>query len=182
MERLFWVLFIIVVLQRLGELWLARRNGQRMRRRGAVEWGARHYPAAVLIHVFFLLSWWVEVMWFQPPTPPWWPVPLGIFWLAQGLRFWVLKSLGPYWNTRVLVVPGMRPIRHGPYRWLRHPNYLTVVLEMISLPLIFGAWFTALVPTGINVSFLLCVRIPVDNAAFRHAAHSTMPISTKSAK
>jgi methyltransferase len=182
MTWFFWVLFFAVIAQRMGELRLAARNGRRLRKWGAVEWGAGHYPFLVAIHVFFFISWWAEVVLVQPSTPPWWRVPLGVFLSAQGLRIWVLVTLGPYWNTRILVIPGMRPVRHGPYRWLRHPNYLAVILEMVSLPLIFGAWFTALVPTVLNLAFLLNVRIPVEKAALRQAAHSTMPSSTKSAK
>lgn len=182
MQWFFWVLFFAVAAQRLGELQLAARNGRRLRQQGAVEWGAKHYPIIVVIHVFFFLSWWVEVVYVQPPVPVWWPVPLGIFLLTQALRIWVLATLGPFWNTRILVIPGMRSIQHGPYRWLRHPNYVAVILEMVTLPLIFGAWFSALVPTAIHLAFLLRVRIPVENAALQQAAHSTMPSSTKSAK
>ncbi len=179
---LFWILFFVVIVQRLIELLVAARNGRALRSLGGYEVGGDHYKYLVISHLFFFMSWWVEVVIGQPEIPEWWMVPLGLFILAQIVRGWVMFTLGPYWNTRIFVVPGMRPVKKGPYRWFRHPNYLVVIVEMMTLPLVFGAWFTALVPTLLNLIFLLKVRIPIEEQALEEAVHSTMPSSTRSAK
>ncbi|MEO1172759.1 MAG: isoprenylcysteine carboxylmethyltransferase family protein, partial [Myxococcota bacterium] len=84
--------------------------------------------------------------------------------LAQGLRYWVIGTLGPMWNVRVIVIPGAAVVTAGPYRWLRHPNYLAVVLEGICLPLVHGAWITALAFSAAN-AWLLRVRIRCEEQA-----------------
>jgi len=91
-------------------------------------------------------------------------VPLALFLLVQPLRYWVIFSLGESWNTKILVMPGAKPIRRGPYRYLNHPNYVVVVVEILAFPLIFGAWVTALVFTALN-AVLLFVRIREENRA-----------------
>ncbi|MGP3637169.1 isoprenylcysteine carboxylmethyltransferase family protein [Streptomyces sp. 24-1644] len=84
-------------------------------------------------------------------------------------RWWCVRSLGPYWNTRVIVIPGMPLSRRGPYRWLRHPHYLLVAVEGIALPLVFNAWMTAVLFTAANTA-VLTVRLRTENAALRLAA------------
>jgi len=179
---LFWILFLGVIVQRLAELLVAARNGRVLRNEGGYEVGGDHYKYLVMLHLFFFVSWWAEVVIVQPVVPEWWWLPLGMFILAQFVRGWVMYTLGPYWNTRIYVVPGMNLVKKGPYRWMRHPNYIVVIVEMITLPLIFGAWFTAVVPALLNLIFLLKVRIPVEEQALQEALHSTMPSSTRSAK
>jgi methyltransferase len=83
---------------------------------------------------------------------------------SQALRWWCIATLGRRWNTRVIVVPGLAPVSGGPYRWLRHPNYVAVVVEGAALPLVHAAWVTAVVFTVLN-AFLLRVRIRVEDAA-----------------
>ncbi|HZF59659.1 MAG TPA: isoprenylcysteine carboxylmethyltransferase family protein, partial [Rubrobacter sp.] len=106
--------------------------------KGAVERGAGHYPVMVGIHALWLVSTLVEGLLRGPETPWWWPVPLAAFLLVQPLRYWAILSLGESWNVRVLVVPGRRLVRSGPYRYFTHPNYVVVVAEVLALPLIFG--------------------------------------------
>src|SRR5690606_20225813 len=96
----------------------------------------------------------------------WW-VFLIVFAAAQILRVWALASLGRFWNTKILVLPGAKKVKKGPYRWLPHPNYIVVALEILSLPLIFGAWRTALVFTIANALLLLLVRIPAEEKALQ---------------
>src|SRR5919205_415228 len=148
----------LVAAQRLLELILARRNERRTRAKGAVERGRGHYPLIVALHSLWLLSTLVEGLLRGPDPPAYWPVPLALFLLAQPLRYWALFSLGECWNTRILVVPGTNPIRRGPYRYLRHPNYVVVAAEIFTFPLIFGAWITAFVFSIFNAA-LLYVRI-----------------------
>lgn len=161
------LLFLAVALvgaQRLVELGYSRRNERQLRARGAVEWGRGHYPAMVVIHAAWLLSTVVEGLLRGPVPPVWWPVPLAAFLLIQPLRYWAILSLGAHWNVRVLVVPGARLVASGPYRFLPHPNYLVVAVEILTLPLIFGAWTTALVFSALNAGFLY-VRIKAENRA-----------------
>jgi methyltransferase len=160
---------MLVAVQRLLELTYSRRNEVRLRARGAVERGRGHYPAIVAIHALWLLSTLVEGLLRGPEPPVWWPVPLAAFLLVQPLRYWAILSLGENWNTRVLVVPGGKLVRRGPYRYFPHPNYVVVVVEVLTFPLIFGAWITAIVFSLLNAA-LLYVRIRIENRALRELA------------
>lgn len=155
----------LVAAQRLLELLHARRNARSLLLKGGVEHGARHYPLLVGLHAAWLAALFVTV----PADAPvsWWL--LGFFLLLQVGRVWTIASLGPYWTTRVIVVPGMKRVRSGPYRYYRHPNYLIVVLEIACLPLVFGAWWIALVFTVFNAA-VLWWRIRVENAALKEGA------------
>jgi methyltransferase len=160
-----------VALQRLLELWLSRRNEGILRARGAVERGQGHYPLIVAMHAMWLLSTLVEGTLRGPDLSALWPVPLALFLLVQPLRYWAILSLGECWNTRILVVPGAKPVRRGPYRYVRHPNYVVVVVEILSFPLIFGAWIAALVFSVLN-AILLSVRIREENRTLAELAIS----------
>ena len=155
----------LVALERLAELVVARRNAAWSFRNGGVEHGASHFPVMVVLHTGFLVAMVAEVWLLQRPFLPWlgWPclaVALG----CQALRWWVIRTLGPRWNTRVIVIPGLAPVTTGPFRWLRHPNYLAVVTEGIALPLVHTAWITALGFTVAN-AMLLAVRIRIEDRA-----------------
>ncbi|CAA9447046.1 MAG: hypothetical protein AVDCRST_MAG78-2987 [uncultured Rubrobacteraceae bacterium] len=154
----------LVAAQRLFELVIARRNERRARARGAVERGQGHYPLIVALHTLWLVSTLVEGLLSGSDLPAFWPVPLALFLLVQPLRYWALFSLGRRWNTKVLIVPGEKPVRRGPYKYLDHPNYVVVVVEILTFPLIFGAWITALVFTILNAA-ILSVRIREENRA-----------------
>ncbi|QIN79248.1 hypothetical protein GBA65_12800 [Rubrobacter marinus] len=155
--------------QRLLELVLARRNERKARARGAVERGQSHYPLIVGLHSLWLVSTLVEGLARGPEPPSFWPLALALFLLVQPLRYWAIFSLGPYWNTKILVVPGARVVVRGPYRYVSHPNYVVVVVEILVFPLIFGAWATALVFTVLN-AMVLYVRIREENRALRELA------------
>ena len=159
----------LVGLQRLLELGLSRRNERILRARGAVERGREHYPLIVAMHSLWLLSTLVEGALRGPDLPAYWPVPLALFLLVQPLRYWAIFSLGENWNTRILVVPGAELVRRGPYRYFKHPNYVVVVVEILTFPLIFGAWITALVFSVLN-AILLSVRIREENRALAELA------------
>nr|WSZ94464.1 isoprenylcysteine carboxyl methyltransferase family protein [Streptomyces sp. NBC_00857] len=159
------VLILAVAAERVAELAVARRNTRWSTERGAVERGRGHYPAMVLLHTGLLLGCLAEV---RAADRPFVPVPgwtmFAVVLAAQGLRWWCIRTLGPRWNTRVLVVPGLALVTGGPYRLLRHPNYVAVVAEGVALPLVHGAWLTALVFTVLNAA-LLTVRIRCENRA-----------------
>ena len=154
----------LVATQRLLELVLARHNERKARVKGAVERGREHYPFIVALHSLWLVSTLVEGVLRGPEFPTLWPVPLALFLLVQPLRYWAIFSLGESWNTKILIVPGAKLVRRGPYRYLNHPNYMVVVVEILTFPLIFGAWVTALVFTALN-AILLYIRIREENRA-----------------
>jgi methyltransferase len=161
------LLIALVALERLAELVVSRRNERWSRQREAIQFGARHYPAMVALHVGLLAGALLEVWLAHRPFLPalGWPM-LALVIASQALRWWCIVTLGPQWNTRVLVVPGLPRVTRGPYRYLRHPNYLAVVVEGAALPLVHTAWTTALVFSVLN-GLLLRVRIGVENAALR---------------
>ena len=158
-----------ISVQRLLELVLARRNERKVRARGAVERGRWHYPLIVGLHSLWIVSTLVEGLVRGPELPSLWPVALALFLLVQPLRYWAIFSLGPYWNTKILIVPGARIVGRGPYRYVSHPNYVVVVVEILMFPLIFGAWVTALVFTLLNAA-VLYIRIREENRALRELA------------
>lgn len=154
-----WLVALVAV-QRGAEVLYARRNERRLRAAGAVEVGARHYPLFIVLHVAWLVALWFGI---PPDARPVWPL-LGLFVVLQAGRIWVLASLGWLWTTRVLTVPGQPLVRRGPYRFLRHPNYLVVAGEIAVLPLAFGAWAIAVTFSLLN-GLLLLHRIRVEDAA-----------------
>jgi methyltransferase len=159
------LLIVAVALERLVELVVSQRNLAWSRARGGAEFGARHYPVMVALHTGLLAGCLVEVFALHRPFIPalGWPM-LAIVLAAQGLRWWCIATLGPQWNTRVIVVPGAKRVADGPYRFLPHPNYVAVVAEGVALPLVHTAWITALVFTVLNAA-LLRTRVKVENAA-----------------
>ena len=165
----FLVLVALVALQRLAELALARANVRRMKARGGREVAASHYPFMVALHAAFLVAAPAEVVLLQRPFVP--ALALGsvaLLLAAEALRVWMLRTLGDRWSTRVVVVPGEPPVTAGPYRVLRHPNYLVVAIELLALPLVHTAYVTAIVFTVLN-TILMAVRIPAEERALARA-------------
>lgn len=169
----FYALLVgLVAFERVAELLTSRRNEAWSTARGGREYGAGHYPPMVVLHTALLVACLAEVVLLDRPFLPWfgWPM-LAVVVAAQALRWWCIATLGPRWNTRVIVVPGLPAVTGGPYRWLRHPNYVAVVVEGIALPLVHTAWLTAAIFTALNAA-LLTVRIRCENAAL-----ATLPAS-----
>jgi len=158
-------LVLLIGLQRISELVLSRRNLRWCQQHGGVEYGSGHYPFMVVLHIGLLAGALLEVHLGHREIYPWlaWPM-LTLVVASQGLRWWSIRSLGPRWNTRVIVVPGLPLVEDGPYRWCRHPNYLAVVIEGFALPLVGSAWITASVFTVLNIP-LLAVRIRAEERA-----------------
>ena len=158
-------LIALVGLERLVELRLSKRNAQWAFARGGKEYGLAHYRFMTVFHTAFLIACVVEPWWLARPFPsPWGYGFLFLALAAQGLRYWAITTLGSRWNTRVIVLPEAEPVTGGPYRFIRHPNYVAVVLELMVLPLVHGAWLTAVVFTVIN-ALLLRVRVRVEEEA-----------------
>ena len=162
-------LVALVAVERLAELRVSRRNAAWSLERGGMESGRRHYPAMVALHTGLLAGCLAEVWLLQRRFRPrvGWPMLAGTAG-AQALRWWCIRTLGPHWNTRVIVVPGLPLVSSGPYRVLRHPNYVAVVAEGVALPLVHGGWVTAVAFTALNAP-LLAVRLRCEEAALRHA-------------
>ncbi|GAA2286954.1 isoprenylcysteine carboxylmethyltransferase family protein [Actinomadura luteofluorescens] len=169
----FTLLIALVGAERIAELIVARRNQAWARSRGGVEYGRGHYPGIVAAQVGLLGGALLEARLLDRPFVPilgWSMLALAV--LAQGLRWWCIATLGRRWNTRVIIVPHLPLVDRGPYRRLRHPNYVAVVVEGIALPLVHTCWITALLFTVVNLG-LLRVRIRTENIALNHAAGTT---------
>jgi len=166
----FTVLVVLVGLERLAELVVSKRNAAWSFERGGVESGFSHYPFMVVLHTGLLVGALVEAYARRPDVPSAlaWSM-LVVVLLTQALRWWCIATLGRQWNTRVIVVPGLAPVRGGPYALMRHPNYVAVVVEGVALPLVHACWITAVVFTVLN-AVLLTVRVRVENAALSSLA------------
>jgi methyltransferase len=152
-------ILLAVTLQRLGELALSRYNTSRLLASGAIEIGSRHYPLLVSVHAAWLIALWI---WGRDQNvDPW---LLSAFALLQGLRLWVLATLGPRWTTRIIVLPGAPLVTSGPYRFFSHPNYAVVVAEIALLPLALHLPGLALIFTVLNAAVLL-IRIRIEARA-----------------
>jgi methyltransferase len=166
-----YTLFVLAVgAERLVEMAVSQRNLAWAYARGGREHGRGHYPAMVLLHVALLVGCVVEVWAFDRPFLPalgWTMVAVVL--ATQALRWWCISSLGRRWNTRIVVIPGLPLVDRGPYRWLRHPNYVAVVVEGIALPMVHTAWITAVTFTVLN-AFLLRVRIRAEEDALASAS------------
>jgi methyltransferase len=154
------IVVALVALQRLGELVYAARNTRALLARGGVEHGKRHYPLFVALHAGWLIAIVVAV----PPGAPIVWLPLSLFVIMQALRLWVIGALGPYWTTRIVSLPEAPLVQGGPYRFLRHPNYVIVIGEIALLPLAFGAWRIAVLFSLLNLA-LLAWRIRIEERA-----------------
>ena len=154
-----------VAAERLAELVVSKRNLRWSLANGGREFGARHYPVMVALHTGLLVGALVEVTALRRRfiRRLGWPM-LVVVVVAQALRWWCIRTLGRQWNTRVVVVPGAARVSDGPYRLLPHPNYVAVVAEGAALPLVHGAWITALTFSLLNAA-LLTRRIKIENAA-----------------
>jgi len=155
-----YAVLALVALQRLVELIYAERNTRALLAKGAIEYAAWQHPLFVLLHAFWL----VGMLTFVPAqaAPNWWL--LGVYLLLQGVRIWVILTLGPFWTTRIISLAGAPLVRSGPYRWIRHPNYAIVAAEIAILPLAFGSIIIAVVFSVLN-AVLTVVRIRAEEEA-----------------
>lgn len=158
---MYFIIFILfVIIQRLSELYIARGNEKWLRSQGAIEYGSEHYPYIVALHTLFIIAIIVEYM-LRGNTPIDY-VFLILFAVLLLFKFWALSSLGKYWNTKIFRVPGAAPVKKGPYKLFRHPNYFIVVCEIAIIPLVFHLYYTAIIFTVLN-AIMLTVRIRVEN-------------------
>ena len=162
------VILTLVTLERLGELWLARRNTAALLAKGAFEVAPKHYVLIVALHALWIIGLW----WFG------WKRPLNLGWLVvflvlQALRIWVLATLGERWTTRIIILPNADLVTGGPYRFLNHPNYAVVIGEIAVLPLALGLPLYALIFSLANAA-LLTLRIREESAALSDLRHASI--------
>lgn len=151
---MFAALVMFLLCQRAAELLLAEKNRRWALEQGGKESGQEHYPFIVGMHVLFYISLVLEYRYLSKGWNSAWPFWLALLVLTQIFRVWCIASLQRCWNTRIIVIPGQKPVRKGPYRWLRHPNYVVVALEILIIPVMCGCYFTALVFTLSNILIL----------------------------
>jgi methyltransferase len=171
-----WAVLAFLAVERLIELAVARRNEALVRAAGAVEHGRGLTRMIMIFHAAWFAVFTLETALRGADAPA---VPyrvLGSAVALQSLRWWCIGTLGRFWNTKVLVVPGAEPVRRGPYRWVRHPNYLVVAVEIALLPALCGCWGTAAVFGALN-PVLLRARIRQEDAALRQAGSASAPTS-----
>lgn len=161
----YFAILAVLGAERVVELIISNRNTRRAIAAGAVESGRGHYAAMAAFHALFIASAASEAILFRhrfPAIPEW--IALGGAALAQILRYWAVATLGARWNTRIITEANARPVTAGPYRFIRHPNYLAVIIEMACVPLIHGCWLTAMVFSAGN-AVMLAIRIRAEEAA-----------------
>lgn len=162
---MYYAFILLIGAERLVELAVSRRNARWSFANGGREFGRGHYPVMVSMHALLLMSCIVEVATLHRSFVPWlgWPMVILVA-ASTGMRWWCVATLGKHWNPRLIVIPGAELVRRGPYRWIHHPNYTAVAVEVVALPLVHSAWLTALVFTIAN-AVVLRVRIRSENLA-----------------
>jgi methyltransferase len=158
------IILAFITVQRLGELALSRYNTSKLLARGAIEVGAGHYPLIVLVHAAWLIALWI---WGRDESVN--LVALALFIALQGLRVWIIATLGARWTTRIIVLPGEPLVASGPYRYLSHPNYAVVAAEIAILPLALHLPVLALIFTALNAAVLV-IRLRVETRALSVSA------------
>lgn len=153
---------LFIIAQRITELIVAKRNEQWLRAQGAIEYGKEHYPLIVLLHTAFLVSLMVEYYYTGNSEPNY--VLLGIYLALMAAKVWVISSLGKYWNTKILRVHATPLVNKGPYKFVKHPNYIIVVCEIAIIPLVFHLYYTAIIFSILN-ALMLIKRIKEENKA-----------------
>ncbi|WP_342526473.1 isoprenylcysteine carboxylmethyltransferase family protein [Chryseomicrobium sp. FSL W7-1435] len=163
-ELVFFIIFGFVIIQRIIELFIAKRNEEWIKSQGGYEVGKRHYPFMVVMHVGFFISLLLEFTLLDRGLTLFLIPLLIVFAITQLIRIWILSSLGRFWNTKIMILPGASVVKKGPFQFMRHPNYTIVALELLVIPLMFNAFITVLVFSLLNL-WMLSVRIPIEEAA-----------------
>jgi len=160
----FYIFLLFIVLQRFAELVYAKRNEKYLLSRGAVEYDKKGYKLIVIMHTCFFISLILEKIYFKRELSEYWIIFFIIFAAAQMLRYLAIVSLGKFWNTKIIVLSGSSLIKKGPYSFLKHPNYIAVITEILVIPLIFSCYITCIIFSALNI-FVLIRRIKIEEAA-----------------
>lgn len=171
---IFAIFIILIAIQRLVELYIAKQNEKQLKAAGAVEYGESHYRWMVLMHLCFFIVLIIEVVVLERDMSGLWPIWLTLFLIAQSGRIWAIRSLGKHWNTKIIVVPDADVVIKGPYKYFKHPNYIIVATEILVISLLFNAYYTAIIFSLLNV-WMMTVRIPLEEKALKkHTEYSTV--------
>ncbi|MEC0274747.1 isoprenylcysteine carboxyl methyltransferase family protein [Peribacillus frigoritolerans] len=171
---IFAIFIILIAIQRLVELYIAKQNEKQLKAGGAVEYGKSHYKWMVLMHLSFFIVLIIEVVTLERDISGIWPIWLTLFLIAQSGRIWVIRSLGKHWNTKIIVLPDADVVIKGPYKFFKHPNYIIVATEILVISLLFNAYYTAIIFSLLNV-WMMMVRIPLEEKALKeHTEYSTV--------
>jgi methyltransferase len=162
--KIFLLFLSLLIIQRVSELLLARRNERIVREMGALEYDGKGYRTIVLMHAAFFVSLGAEYFLLNRTVNAYWPPLITLFLIAQALRYWAIASLGKFWNTKILVVPGAQAVMKGPYRYLKHPNYIAVTIEIAAIPLLFSCYITCVLFSVLNL-IALRRRIRIEESA-----------------
>jgi methyltransferase len=160
----FWIFLFAVGLQRFSEIFISKRHARWMKEKGGVEFGRDHFKWVALLMALFFVFLPLESFFFQTRVVPYWWVLMILFLMAQALRYWAMASLGKFWNVRIWVIPGSKRIVKGPYRFIHHPNYAAVFIELLVIPLMIRCYLTAFVSV-LGFLLFLRVRIPEEEKA-----------------
>jgi methyltransferase len=160
----FYIFILFLIVQRLAELNIARRNENISKRNGGIEYDTKGYKIIVLMHVSFFIFFIAEFVLFKRQLSGIWIILLIIFIFAQILRYWAITSLGTHWNTKIIIIPGEHLIIKGPYKYFSHPNYIAVIIEIAVIPLLFSCYFTSIIFTLLNL-IVLKRRIRIEEEA-----------------
>ena len=163
MLNVFYIIILFICLQRFIELLYSNYNTKKLLNKGAKEYYKKHYPLFIILHSCWLTS----LIIFISPNSSINYILLSVFILLQFLRIWVLVSLGQFWTTRIIRLKGAKLVTKGPYKWIKHPNYIIVFFELLILPLVFSSWIIALIFTIFN-SLLLAYRIHLENKVLKN--------------
>lgn len=163
---MFYGLLLLLIVQRITEMFIAKRNEKWLLNRGGVEHGSEHYPYIVALHVMFLLSLLLEVNILHKEVTVLWYILVPILAFTQLIRYWAVMSLGSYWNTKIIIVPNDLVVLKGPYQYMRHPNYVVVAVEIFFIPLLYQAYFTAILFSVLNI-VIMTIRIPAEEKALQ---------------
>lgn len=167
---IFYVLLAVITVERVAELVVSQRHATELLRRGGIEYGQRHFPVMVVLHVALLIGCFAEpILLHREFIPALGYSMIAVVVAANVLRWWCITTLGVRWSARVIVLPGLPLVDTGPYRWFSHPNYVAVVIEGAALPLAGSAWITAVTFTVLNAA-LLTVRLRCETRALATAA------------
>ncbi len=172
MPTIFWILFIFIAIQRIVELVIAKSNEKWMMERGGVEWGKNHYKWFIVVHTLFFFSLLLEVFLRNPITLILNPYVFALFLLIQAARVWCILSLGRYWNTKIIILPNNSLVQKGPYKYVKHPNYIIVGVELFIIPILFQAYITAILFPLFHI-LLMTIRIPLENQALAELKRGT---------
>jgi len=172
-------LLALVGFGRLLELRISRRNQRKLEKQGVGKVHEPHFRWMVFVHGGILAGAALEVTLLHRPLIPALAISMGaLFVLANALRWWVIRTLAGYWNVEVMASPRVGVVTSGPYRWVRHPNYVAVVAELFSLPMIHTAWITAVIGTFADLE-VLRRRLRVEDGVLMANAGYRITMGTK---